>query len=255
MSVTDSKSRVHRWELQGLGRGPFRCEGVFRIPDRALAEWNPLAYQAELQKIPMGFGVGTCAVCGMSLVNNFLIRSTCGNTFSVGCECVKKTGDYSLIKAADLMNFVAVGERRRKAREDERQARLDQQRANNGGLTDWELQQQQLEKQQAEELNEKVRRGQAIAVVIRPIVDALSQDGGGFCKDMADLLGLGELPNGRALDICVAIYGKRDALSRTGKSRGRLYSEAKVVSKSQARQWFSEAQLILEHLDLSSPVK
>lgn len=255
MSVTDDKAPIHLWELQGLGRAPFRCAGVFKIPERSLAEWNPAAYQAELGKMPAGFGVGTCAVCGMSLVNNFLIRAACGHTFSVGCECVKKSGDHGLVTAVDLVNVAAVRERRRKAREDERQARLDQQRANNGGLTDWELQQQQQEKQQARELNEKVRRGQAIASVIKPIVDALTQAEGDFCKDMAELLGLGELPTGRALDICVAIYGEWDALSRTGKSRGRLYSEAKAVAKSQARQWFREAQMILEDLDLSLPVK
>ena len=107
----EAQQLIHKWEAQGLGQAPFTCVGLYSLPARSLAEHNPQAYQAELAQMPKGFDIGTCAVCGMALTNNFLIRTGCGRQFSVGCDCVKKAGDAGLVDAVirQLLRFCLVG--------------------------------------------------------------------------------------------------------------------------------------------------
>ena len=112
--------REHVFEVAGLGLAPFQCIGTFELPSQALQQANPEAYNNALRQMPRGFGCGTCALCGIAIMNNFLIRSSDRKTFSVGCECVKKTNDATLIRKVDA-------ERRRV--ESEERAKRDAQEA------------------------------------------------------------------------------------------------------------------------------
>lgn len=243
----EAQQLIHKWEAQGLGQAPFTCVGLYSLPARSLAEYNPQAYQAELAQMPKGFDIGTCAVCGMALTNNFLIRTGCGRQFSVGCDCVKKAGDAGLVDAVQARKRAADREKRFQEREAERLARLQAQRERNGGLTDWELQEEQQKIREEAENALKLQKGQAIQRCVQPIVDALEAKPTPFTSDMVALLVDGELPEGRALDICRSIYAEEYARKTTGKTRGTQFKTAKEAGREQASQWFAEAKAILEN--------
>lgn len=130
-------------------------------------------------------------------------------------------------------------------READRESRLDAQRITNGGLTDWELEKAQREAQKQEDAARKALDGQAIQALVQPIIDALECSPTPFTLDMAIMLKNGELPTGRALDICRAIYGEAFATTTTGKTRGANYKAAKLCGKEQASTWFASAKLLL----------
>lgn len=71
--------RVHRWEVSGFGRAPFRCTGMTE------------------QRHDMGGGKskpgGTCDYCGQGILYVFNIVSSDGRKFKVGCDCVAHTHD------------------------------------------------------------------------------------------------------------------------------------------------------------------
>lgn len=238
---------IHKWEAQGLGKAPFKCVGMYSLPARSLAEHNPQAYQAELAQMPKGYDIGTCAVCGMALTNNFLIRTGCGRQFSVGCDCVKKAGDVGLVDAVKTRKRAADREKRFLDREAERLARLQAQRERNGGLTDWELQEEQQKIREQAENTLKQQKGQAIQPIVQPVIDALDAKPTPFTTDMVSLLVNGELPEGRALDICRSIYAEDYARKTTGKTRGTHFKSAKEAGRVQAAQWFADAKVILEN--------
>lgn len=69
---------IHPFEKAGLGKAPFHCVGVrenwFEMP---------------------GFGRkpgGTCHYCGTGILYEYVINSSNGKQFVVGCDCVRKTG-------------------------------------------------------------------------------------------------------------------------------------------------------------------
>lgn len=69
-----------------------------------------------------------------------------------------------------------------------------------------------------------------------------------FTADMIALMVDGELPEGRALDICRSIYAEWQARTATGKTRGTHFKAAKETGREQATQWFFEAKAILASL-------
>ncbi len=78
---------MNKWESIGLGKAPFRCVGMFKMPSKETAT------MADYAALPKGYGAGSCAVCGTGLVYNYMIHSADGRKFVVGCDCVFKTGD------------------------------------------------------------------------------------------------------------------------------------------------------------------
>lgn len=106
----------HVFEAAGLGHGPFRCVGLFSLPPPSLAGQNPDAYNNALRSIPRGYGGGTCAYCGQAIMHCYMIKAACGATFSVGSECVFKTGEAKLIAQAKLQKKRADRERRERER-------------------------------------------------------------------------------------------------------------------------------------------
>lgn len=154
---------THLWQEQGLGQAPFRAVCIISLPSPSLAETNVNAYNnamAEVCQQARGFDVhlGTCNSCGMSLMNNVIIRDAHGKHFVVGCDCAGKTHDSKLVSRVEYLEKQrqkAVREAKReaewKARCAARDAELQAQRDRNGGLTDAEVEAKQ--RAEAEELH------------------------------------------------------------------------------------------------------
>jgi hypothetical protein len=103
---------VHPWETRLLGKAPFRVVG-----------FEVRTYQS-CADAPVQPGA-TCDACGTAIKNVYMIRSSDGRDFVVGCDCVAKTGDRVLI--ADVK--AAQAERRAVAREARRAALADGRKA------------------------------------------------------------------------------------------------------------------------------
>lgn len=201
----------HVFTASGLGESPFRCIGIASIPSPSLAEANPIAYRNALRDLPPAHKCGTCAFCGMAIMHNFLIVSSDGKRFSVGCECVRKTGDAGLlsdVKAAKKRQQIANQEarwaaaRKRqeaewKRREEKKAKILEGQRIANLGPTDQEY-------DEAVNHNRKVDRIRLLA----PLADILVDGRGGFRDSIAFEMKDGSVPRGHGLDITTDILAK-----------------------------------------------
>ncbi|WP_415912306.1 hypothetical protein [Neptuniibacter sp. QD37_11] len=211
-SATESKSLFHKWEDRGCGKPPYRCVGLYSFPSKALAEANPTAYNNQLNAMPRGYGCGSCLVCGTGLTHNFLIESKDGVKFSVGCDCVTKRGDAKLITEVERLEKErqkALREARRQKKQEERQAKVDAeheaQRERNGGLTDYE--QMQADIQALEDAAKEVV-AEDLYTLIGFAAD-LRDGKGGFCDSIARTLDEGELPYGRGYDLMLEILAKK----------------------------------------------
>lgn len=75
--------KQHKFEIAGLGKAPFKLVGYRELKFQACAD------------APVQPG-GSCDYCGTAIIGAFLIKSSDGKTFKVGCDCVNKTGDAGL---------------------------------------------------------------------------------------------------------------------------------------------------------------
>lgn len=88
------ETMIHCFEAAGLGKAPFVYLGC---------EYQEISHGERVLGSIGGVAIttrpgGTCQYCGTAIVNLFRIRSSDGNEFIVGSECVLKTGDEGLIK-------------------------------------------------------------------------------------------------------------------------------------------------------------
>jgi len=94
MTETGEQERkvAHPFARAGMGVGPWRFVGVAQIPPTSLGEANPDAYNNALRDLPkLKAGLGTCACCGMAIMNIFIVRDSAGDLWGVGCDCIRKT--------------------------------------------------------------------------------------------------------------------------------------------------------------------
>ena len=80
------RSSIHRFELAGLGKGPFSFTG--NVTEKTYC---------ACQGAPVQPG-SSCDYCGTGIKFEFWVRSADGNEFKVGCDCIHKTGDRGLIQ-------------------------------------------------------------------------------------------------------------------------------------------------------------
>ncbi|UYD59186.1 hypothetical protein HPMBJEAJ_00071 [Aeromonas phage avDM6] len=120
---------MNKWESQGFGKAPFRCVGMFKMPNKDTATMQDYA------ALPQGYGAGSCHVCGTGIIYNYMIHDASGKKFVVGCECVNYTNDTKLIDEVKAerkaFNNAQKALETRKRNEAERER--------NGGLTDKEI--------------------------------------------------------------------------------------------------------------------
>ena len=208
-------AKMHKWEIEGIGTAPFRLVGVVALPSLSVAEKNPDAYNAELKyACSTAPGIGICRVCGMPIIHNFIIEDANGKRFPVGCECVtKKSDDKMLITEIEAEKRRIAREARQVKAQAKREAKLQEQREKNGGLTNWEL----AEKKQQEREAARLELGKKFA----EYASILERTGGHFCMSVASDLRHGWLPKGRGFDIMVDILAKTE-----GRRGSKLYNEA-----------------------------
>jgi hypothetical protein len=197
---------MHPWELRGIGKAPYGLVDLYSIPRAESAATRP----------PAGFGCGICGVCSTPLIHNFLIRAACGSTFSVGCDCVKKTNDKKLIDLVASKKRQKAAEARTAKRQAEFAARLRVERCKNKGLTDFEVREKVEAKRQA-------ARVAIVKKLISAEIEILRAQFTDFCKSIASDLDRAYLPTGRGLAIAIGIIAKYQAIGVTDKTRGKAY--------------------------------
>lgn len=201
-----NENKIHKFELAGLGKAPFKCVGLAQIPSPSLAEANPDAYNNALRDLPPDFGCGTCHYCGQAIMNCYLIVSSDGHKFAVGCECVRKTGDAGLTDKTKALKRQADREKKAAARQAAYERELEKQREANGGFTDGELYDAQREDKRRVEERKRERR-----INILQGLAARMRDGrGGFRDSVAATLAEGGLPFGRGWDLTCEILAKQE---------------------------------------------
>tara|TARA_R110000796_G_scaffold84556_1_gene184224 strand:- start:1863 stop:2396 length:534 start_codon:yes stop_codon:yes gene_type:complete len=110
-----TSNEQHVFESAGLGLAPFRYVGSFEDKGPHKSVINGVQVEIGAPGQPMG----TCAYCGQGIAICCQIKSADGKTFTVGSDCVTKTGDKG------LKQLVAKDSRKRaKGREEERVAVL-----------------------------------------------------------------------------------------------------------------------------------
>jgi len=84
---------MHKFEQAGLGQAPFRVIGCFedRGPHKHV---GPGGVTVEVGS--PGQPMGSCKYCGQGIAVCYVIRSSDGKEFTVGSDCVAKTGDNGI---------------------------------------------------------------------------------------------------------------------------------------------------------------
>ncbi len=184
MMNAQQNDTIHKFEIAGLGKAPFKIVGFYKMPSPSLAGENPNAYNLQLQAMPSGHGCGSCTYCGTPLVNNYLIESSDGVKSSVGCDCVGKVGDRGLTTKVKEMQRIARREARESKRQAEYEAKMQAQREANGGKTNAEIYQDKMNAR-----NEAIEQGKLeIKASLKEVGLALRGAYGDFARDLAHLL-------------------------------------------------------------------
>lgn len=227
---------IHKLTEMGLGQAPFRIVGFYKLPSASLAGTNPFAYEAILASRPKGVMVGSCAMCGTGLTNNFIIKSADGKKHSVGCDCVEKINDVRLTndikelkRKARLEAKLIKAEEKRVAYQAAYQATLQEQRDRNNGLTNYELVQEEIRVAEA-------LRVAPIVVLLAPLANEIEDGKRGFCDSIAESMRNGLIPSGRGLDITLDILSK---------NAGRANSKAYWARYQELEDLFFDARNII----------
>lgn len=203
----------HPWQDAGLGVAPFSYVATISLPRVDGEEGTERERKAALQTArSLGVSLGSCEVCGECLVNNCVVRDAQGRHFIVGTSCVQRTGDTSLITAAEAAKRQAERDRRRAKVQARIAAELAQfhadqeaQRERNGGLTDHEL---EIKKTQ-----DRIAESAWLQDILRQSTSLFAQD---VCRDLeTGRRTVSTLPD-RCLAICAEIYAKTESGSRRG---------------------------------------
>ena len=79
-------SAIHKFEMMGLGKAPFYFTGTVTEKTYCACQGAPVQPGS------------TCDFCGTCIRYEFWVRSSDGNVFKVGCDCIHKTDDRGLIQ-------------------------------------------------------------------------------------------------------------------------------------------------------------
>lgn len=209
-----TEKMIHKFEIAGLGKAPFKLVGMYSLPSSALAEQNPSAYNNALSMMPKDVACGSCAYCGMSLMHNFIVKSADNRKFVVGCDCVSKIGDTQLVDAINLKKRQVRQAERLQQREAERLARLDAERLANDGLTNVEV---EAAKRDAW-LAKRAPLEKSILETLRPILCVLDANSSDFTRMICYRL--------RGLDLDLSRGMVSIMLEIAAKSAGRKNSKS-----------------------------
>jgi hypothetical protein len=196
---------THSWERYGY-KAPYRITGLWSAPAPALAEQNPQAYNAALSGRPVHCR-GACDVCGMGIMHHYIATDADGKIFTVGSDCVLKADDTKLISEMMVIKNKVARDAAKAKRDAKREAdrvaynlQLEQERARNGGLTDYEV-------NKIAEAAEYEAKKQAFRDAHLDLVAALDESDFGR-RILNQFMESNQFPQNRALDICADIFAK-----------------------------------------------
>ena len=160
----------------------------------------------------LGTASQPCDFCGTAILWVYTIKSSCGHSSNICRNCVKKTGDTGLITEAASKRRERNKEIKRALLIAAQEQRLEDQRAENDGLTDFEMRIQKVEERDSFNEGLKVE----IRSLLLPLADILSnasKRGGDFAQSVSVSLFMGSLPVGRgvgmALNVLALSEGKK----------------------------------------------
>lgn len=205
-------TKLHPFEAAGMGRGPYAFIGAWSFPSPSLAEQNPTAYQNALAMMPRGLvnGCGTCANCGRSIMNVCIVRDADGARYGVGCDCIEKTDDPSIGRAASIAVAKLDRAKRRDAAARRRAAKhaawLAEVDPATGETREARMERERAEGRAAADAREAEAKAAADARCgfMLPALDA----SGSFGQELARSIRGGSVPYGRGLVIACEIYAR-----------------------------------------------
>jgi hypothetical protein len=118
--TTETTSKIHDFEKAGLGRAPFRFIGAYE--DRGPHTWTDPKTGITTTAGAPGQAMGVCKYCYQGIAICCTIQDADGKTFTVGSDCVKRTGDKGLHNATTAVQKIARDNTRK--REDARIAEV-----------------------------------------------------------------------------------------------------------------------------------
>ena len=222
------ETKIHLFELAGLGKAPFKLVGLVSIPPLSLCEANPDAYNNALRNLPRDVGCGTCHYCGMGIMNNFIIQSSDGKKSAVGCDCVDKVGDHGLTTEVKVAKKKAAREKSEEQRVARYNARLAEEMKANGGLTNDEVRANKL----ATEKKARDKKLRPIIKMLAPLAETLADGGNGFRDSIAADMLKGIPPHGRAVGITLDILAKMEGRSNSKAYQAEYDRLDKIIMKA-----------------------
>jgi hypothetical protein len=103
--MTTETTKIHDFEKAGLGRAPFTFKGAYE--DRGPHTWTDPKTGITTSAGAPGQPMGTCAYCGQGIAIICSIEDADGKRFTVGSDCVKRTGDRGLHIATTTVQRIA----------------------------------------------------------------------------------------------------------------------------------------------------
>lgn len=95
-----TENGIHDFERAGLGKAPFRCVGMHTsLGPIRMAGPGGVTIEVGSPGQPMG----CCAYCGQGIADCYTVKSADGKTFTVGCDCVRRTGDAGMKKVVNAL--------------------------------------------------------------------------------------------------------------------------------------------------------
>ena len=202
---------MHTFEISGLGKAPF------------------VVVQPKINAMEANLGrVWYCEHCGTTIKNRHFIKSADGKIFTVGIDCLRKTGDQGLIEGEKRLRSEAKTQLRMVAIEDRLKAIQDAEREVNGGLTNQEL----AEKRDA--LAAELRKKYVGSIDKNELVQAMGADiGNSFLMSMRFRAFSGEPYTPKMLEAIKKFYikelkkhaGVNDLLALSNSQVGYLQAE------------------------------
>ena len=120
-STTNTGPSLHPFEKAGLGKAPFKFIGMTH-------EVGPIRLADGMTTIGApGQPMGSCDYCGQGIALVCRVKSSDGNVFKVGCDCVNKVyKDYGRESADPIKRAIdrAKKEHQRKVRHAREQRKL-----------------------------------------------------------------------------------------------------------------------------------
>jgi hypothetical protein len=164
-------------------------------------------------------------------MNCYLINSSDGQKFAVGCECVRKTGDAGLVKKADALKRRQARIDRAAKRQEAYLRELENQREANGGFTDGEF----VDAKREDRVREEERKRERRINILQGLAARMRDGKGRFRDSIAASLSEGILPFGRGWDLTCEILAKQE---------GRIGSKAFDAEYNKIEAIFEEAENI-----------